>query len=387
MRELYNLEQLPSTFFIKHLFKSPYYCLSIKDILQPVMIDRIHFTIAIGKHNPIANTFLIELDESGELVKESCKSIKLKSDSKELSLWIRSSDNNTSIEIITSPNKYLYGHNLYGSSDIHLLIDSVIKKSLSTICREDLIPVAIKADKELLGIDINSMLTISNVSYYLESLPQRLNTNASITKMSNTIYVGNHKKSDTAFRIYDKFIERQDKHKLQHLSAGEINYLEDKLRVELILSHRELQKLNLTKLSDWNTDTATHIYYTYKERLKLMRDSNEDLSLLDSIEAGYFCRYKYTGDPASLIIPNKNSRTKYRNSIKEKIGIDIFKPYVEQIETSNPLIQMVSPNSLPTNGIPDSEMPVRIATIASLPLKAEMCASVILKSVQPYKAS
>lgn len=118
-----------------------------------------------------------------------------------------------------------------------------------------------------------------------------------------------------------------------------------------------------------------------------MKNSNEDLSLLDSIEAGYFCRFKYTGDPASLIIPNKNSRTKYRNSIKEKIGIDIFKPYVDQIETSNPLIQMVSPNALPTNGIPDSEMPARIATIASLPLKAEMCASVILKSVQPYKAS
>lgn len=387
MRELYNLEQLPSTFFLKHLFKSPYYCLSIKDIIQPVMIDRIHFTIAIGKHNPIANTFLIELDESGEVVKESCKSIKLKSDSKELSLLIRSIDNNTSIEIITSPNKYLYGHNLYGSSDIHLLIDTVIKKSLTTICREDLIPVAIKGDKELLGIDINSMLTVSNVSYYLESLPQRLNTNASITKMSNTIYVGNHKKSDTAFRIYDKFIERQDKHKLQHLSAGEINYLEDKLRVELILSHRELQKLNLTELSNWNSDTATTIYYFYKEKLTLMRNSNEDLSLLDDNEAAFFCRYKYTGDPASLIISDKNRRTRYRKSIKEKIGIDIFKPYSEQIETGNPLIQMVSPNALPTNGIPDSEMPVKIATIASLPLKGETCRSVILKSVKPYKAS
>lgn len=338
---------------LKHLFRSKYYKLEVADVLSPVMIDKIRFTAEIGEHNPVADTYLIELDEYGEVVKSINKSKRLQSqDSKEYGFQIRTIEN-TKLDITTSPNKYLYGHNLYGSSDISFLITETLTKALSEIERLDLLPLIQMSQIELQDIDINSMLTTTQVSHYLLSLPSRLNVNQIITPMPNTVYVGNYKKSDYAFRIYDKFVERKDKKLLVELQADEINYLEDKLRIELILHKRELQNLELINPTDWNINTAYKIYNNYRDKLKLMRDKSEDLSLLDHVERGIYFDWKYSGDPIELRVPNINTRTKYRKIFKEKMGIDIYKPYVN--ESINPLLEMVEPYQLLQNGIPDTD--------------------------------
>ncbi|MBO0615132.1 phage/plasmid replication protein, II/X family [Thiothrix fructosivorans] len=366
---------------LKHLLGSKYQYLNATDAISPVMIDRIHCLVNIGEHTPIANSFLIELDEFGEVLRATNKSIKLNSepDSKEQSMLIRSINNNTVIEVITSPNKYLYGHNLYGSSDISFLITETLTKALTQIERIDLLPLIQMSQIELHGVDINSMLTTTQVSHYLLSLPSRLNVNKIITPMPNTVYVGNYKKSDYAFRIYDKFVERKNKKLLAELQADEINYLEDKLRIELILHRRELQNLELINPTDWNINTAYKVYNDYRGKLKIMRDKSEDLSLLDHVERGIYFDWKYSGDPIELRIPNTKTRTKYRKSLKEKMGIDIYKPYVN--ESINPLLGMIEPYQLLQNGIPDTDAIVPASKLELLLQEQPLVRTTLLKDL------
>jgi hypothetical protein len=369
MDKLYQLQSLNGKtlkqIILKHIYNSRYYNLEAADVLSPVMIDKIRFTIEIGEHAPVADTYLIELDEDGELIKASNKSKRLQSKgSKEYGFQIRTIEN-TKLDITTSPNKYLYGHNLYGSSNIPFLITETVTKALTEIERLDLLPLIQMSQIELQDVDINSMVTTTQVSHYLLSLRSRLNTNMGITAKTNTVYVGNYKKSDYAFRIYDKFVERKDKKLLDALQIDEINYLEDKLRIELILHKRELQKLELTNAKDWNVATAETIFNNYKGGLSLMRNKSEDLSLLVKGERGIYFDWKYSGDPIELIIPDKNARTRYRKSFKEKFGIDIYKPYVNEV-TDNPLMQMVQPYDLQQNGISVHEIIVQAAKLELL---------------------
>lgn len=347
----------------KYLFNTRYHDLNSHDILSPVMIDRLHFLIYIGEHRPIAETYLLELDDNGEVVKASNKSIKLKTNTTDETVsYIRSAENNTAIEVITSPNKYIYGHNLYGSSNIRFLITETVLKALTEIKRIDLLPIAIESTKvKILGVDINSMCITTRPSLYLSLLPARLDTNKTITTKDNTVYVGNHIHSDSAFRIYDKWVERQNKKMLQYLSSENQEWMSDKLRIELILKSRELDRLELSDVSQWSTDTAEIIYKKYREKLKLMKAVSEDLSLLDSVEAGYYCRWKYVGDPLEVIIPAERTRRRYRESIKDKIGVDLARPY--NGEGQNPLLQMVEPRDLRMSGIPVSEIEKTVARI------------------------
>lgn len=347
----------------KHLLITRYYDLSSRDILSPVMIDRLHFIISIGEHNPIAETYLLELDDNGEIIKATNKSIKLKTDTTdETASYIRSIENNTAIEVITSPNKYIYGHNLYGSSNIRFLITETVRKALIEINRIDLLPNVVESTEiKILGVDINSMCIAPRPSQYLSLLPNRLDTNSTITAKDNTVYVGNHIHSDSAFRIYDKWVERNNKKMLQYLSNEDQEWMSDKLRIELILKPRELDKLELSNIAQWSTDTAEIIYKKYREKLKLMKAVSEDLSALDFIEAGLYSRWKYIGDPLDVIIPSKNTRTKYRKSIKDKIGVDLARPY--NGEGMNPLLQMVEPRHMRMSGIPLSEIEKTVAHI------------------------
>lgn len=347
----------------KYLLTTRYYDLNGHDILSPVMIDRLHFIISIGQHKPIAETYLLELDDSGEIVKASNKSIKLKTDTTDETVsYIRSAEDNTAIEVITSPNKYIYGHNLYGSSDIRFLITETVRKALTEINRIDLLPIAIESTEvKILGVDINSMCITPRPSMYLSLLPARLDTNKTITTKDNTVYVGNHIHSDSAFRIYDKWVERQNKKMLQYLSSENQEWMSDKLRIELILKPRELDRLELSDVSHWSTDTAEIIYKKYREKLRLMKAVSEDLSLLDSVEAGFYCRWKYVGDPLEVIIPAEATRKRYRKAIKDKIGVDLARPYSG--EGMNPLLQMVEPRHMVMSGIPVSEIEKTVARI------------------------
>jgi hypothetical protein len=205
-----------------------------------------------------------------------------------------------------------------------------------------------------------------------------------ITVMTNTVYVGNYKKSDYAFRIYDKFVERKDKKLLDALQTDEINYLEDKLRIELILHKRELQKLELTNANDWNVSTAETIFNNYKGGLSLMRNKSEDLSLLVKGERGIYFDWKYSGDPIELIIQDPNTRTKYRKIFKEKFGIDIYKPYVNEV-TDNPLIQMVQPYDLKQNGISVHETIVQATKLELLLQEQPLVRKTLLKDLSSAK--
>lgn len=345
----------------KYILTTRYYDLSSHDILSPVMIDRLHFIISIGEHSPIAETYLLELDDNGEVIKATNKSIKLKTDATdETASYIRSVYDNTAIEVITSPNKYIYGHNLYGSSDIRFLITETVRKALTEINRIDICHNVVESTEiKILGVDINSMCIAPRPSQYLSLLPNRLDTNSTITAKDNTVYVGNHIHSDSAFRIYDKWVERNNKKMLQYLSNEDQEWMSDKLRIELILKPRELDKLELSDIAQWSTDTAEIIYKKYREKLKLMKAVSEDLSLLDSVEAGYYCRWKYVGDPLEVIIPAERTRRNYRKSIKDKIGVDLARPY--NGEGMNPLLQMVEPRHMRMSGIPLSEIEKTVA--------------------------
>lgn len=148
---------------------------------------------------------------------------------------------------------------------------------------------------------------------------------------------------------------------LQYLSNEDQEWMSDKLRIELILKPRELDKLELSDIAQWSTDTAEIIYKKYREKLKLMKAVSEDLSLLDSVEAGYYCRWKYVGDPLEVIIPAERTRVRYRKSIKDKIGVDLARPY--NGEGMNPLLQMVEPRHMRMSGIPLSEIEKTVARI------------------------
>lgn len=368
----------------KHLLGARYYDLSSHDILSPVMIDKLHYRIPVGEHLPISSSILIEVDpDTGDIIKESCKSITLEtSSSKEDALDIRSlkdADGKfTILQVRCSPNKYLFNHNLYGSSDMHFLVKQTFHKALSLLDRLELYPVELNASEILIDdVDINSMATISNPIEYLSVLETKLDTIMSITKKPNTLYVGNYKHSDYAYRIYDKFTERKSKRKLQHLSAHQIDYMEDKIRIELILHKRELDKLGLTSLQDWMPDKAITTYFNYRKKLRLMKHEEENVLLIEDWKIrNTYIAWKTGSLSIELLIPDEKTRRKYINAIKDALGVDISRPYVI---TDNPLTNFVLPEDLKLNGI--NGVDVIVASIESMQIDHAKASELILDSL------
>lgn len=58
----------------------------------------------------------------------------------------------------------------------------------------------------------------------------------------------------------------------------------------------------------------------------------ENLKKLNSCEKGFYYAWKYSGETAKTIFRNKNTATKYRKILKDKLGIDIYKPYLEDTQ-------------------------------------------------------
>jgi hypothetical protein len=246
---------------------------------------------------------------------------------------------------------------------MQFLITETLVKAFQLIKQPELISLINLETVELLTVDINSMLAIPDVQSYLKLLPTRLLVPHKIETIGNTVYVGDKDHSNYAYRIYDKMVERKDKNQYDKLTPTEGGFTYDKIRIELILNNRELQSLGLYDPSRWTIQKTEELYSTYIARLRIMKNRNEDLSKLSEVAAGYYCRWRYCGDPADVIIANKNTRTRYRAEILEALGVDIYKPYSE--ENAPPVHLLLEPKELEMNGVDRQETMVRLHRLAN----------------------
>lgn len=183
-----------------------------------------------------------------------------------------------------NPSKFLQGHNIIGSDDLVSLMADVYVR----ICQyleitppaEDL--QAVRAgDYRLTRIDINYSFELSSradVLAWLRAAEYKSKTrHGRSSSKGGTLYWGKNS-NRWSLKAYCKAEEVQHpKHRLPDslVDTPLIPWVDNKLRVELVLRSKELDELNLSLASSWSPQTVSDTYFNYLKRLNM----NEQIAL------------------------------------------------------------------------------------------------------------
>jgi II/X family phage/plasmid replication protein len=180
-----------------------------------------------------------------------------------------------------NPAKFLQGHNLFGIDDpkrlMFLAMDYIYKNNILEYNYFGLDKALNKMD--LTRVDINNSYGLStqfDVTTTINSLHHGAKSrHGKATRKGDTVYLG---QSSTlwSFKGYDKLLEiltRKEQKKLQQLTLEQYNLINKRakniFRFELTLRGKELKKLNLRTLENWNKDTAQELFNEYKNKLDI----------------------------------------------------------------------------------------------------------------------
>jgi II/X family phage/plasmid replication protein len=177
-----------------------------------------------------------------------------------------------------NPSKFLQGHNVFGSDDIL----SLVYDTYLVICKQfNMSPTTtdlklVKAGLYNVGmVDINysfSLPTRSDVLAFIRAMEFKAKTrHGRPTTKGGTLYFG--KTSERwAIKLYCKAEEIQTKNgriPAQLTNQGIEHWAENKLRVELRLHGKELDKLGLTQGNHYTPSIVRKIFTDYLGKIKM----------------------------------------------------------------------------------------------------------------------
>ncbi len=357
------------------------------------MIDWLNFTVEV-QHPTIAQGHFCIIDEYGAVIRESetLKKIEGSYDSTiqvastsavnfyhqsllELGLYKGRDDGKQSsaISFYGNPAKYLQGHNIIGCECIKTLAGELVKDVMPKLGLSDYVAeVLVKInnlDFWVTRIDITKMFDLGsneNVENYLYMMPLTVKARGDRCDYTKgTFYVGKHS-TLWSFKFYNKFRELNSKSKHHRLNinftdTNLLDFSKGKLRAELLLRKKQLNKLSLT----YAKNLQPKINKLYNEFMGRMTMTNQraNTAMLDSLGNTYkstYYRWK-EGENAKLFLKGKTFY-RHKNALLE-IGVDISKPPINEEERKievEPLTKTLQPRVVRWEDIPRDIMPYLI---------------------------
>lgn len=230
-----------------------------------------------------------------------------------------------------NPSKFLQGHNIFGSDDLRELMYETYLNICTLLDLEptpdDLVRMR-AGDYRLTRIDVNYSFELpsrADVLSWLRASEFKSKTRHGRPSLKGgTVYWGKHSRR-WALKAYSKG-EEITKHRLPDALANTplTSWADNKLRIEVVLRGKELQKINLEMANKWTSKLTRTIYGKYLKRLEMNEQialSDEQLLKLPSRLRSTYVLWKEGHD---LRPPNMAKNTYYRHR-KELLeyGIDI----------------------------------------------------------------
>lgn len=294
-------------------------------------------------HDPIPSGRFISLETDGSIEWEVVKKIVCRS-SHETSIKIKSSGGDgqgraTALMIDGNLCKFLQGHNIVGSRDLNRLLLLTFRKiielhagHLRGLSSPELTEARIrKGDYLVKMLDINQLYECGNdvsVEAWLHAAHMRaLSRHGKASRDKGTVYLGQHSRR-WGMKFYNKFRELSAMGKTHELpqplqGLGLEQFIEGKLRAELRIFGKELEKHNITHGYHINAQTINELFNAYLGKIDMTTQAtliDEQLLKMPRIVQGSYQLWRQGADLRQLL----HSRTFYRHRrVLLEYGIDI----------------------------------------------------------------
>lgn len=294
-------------------------------------------------HDPLPAGHVLSIEADGSLEWDCVKSIVCRS-SHETSIKIKSSGGDgqgraTALMIDGNLCKFLQGHNVFGSRDLNTLLLLAFRKvvelhaeHLHGCSSPALTEARIKrGDYKVKMIDINQLYEVGNdasVEAWLHAAGMRaISRHGKAARDKGTVYLGKSSKR-WAFKFYNKLREMQAKglsHQLPfHLqNLGIEPFIEGKLRAELRLFSKELQKHGITHGYHLTQDRIQALFNLYLGKIDMTTQTtllDEQLMKMPNALRGTYVLWRQGADLRQLLAQNTFYR--HRRALLE-YGIEL----------------------------------------------------------------
>ncbi len=294
-------------------------------------------------HDPLPAGHVLSIEADGSLEWDCVKSITCRS-SHETSIKIKSSGGDgqgraTSLMIDGNLCKFLQGHNVFGSRDLNTLLLLAFRKivelhadHLHSCSSPALTEAKIKrGDYKVKMIDINQLYDVGNdasVEAWLHAAGMRaLSRHGKAARDKGTVYLGKLSKR-WAMKFYNKHREmiakgvtHQLPFHLQHL--GLEDFIQGKLRAELRIFSKELQKHGIRHGRDLTQDRINALFNLYLGKIDMTTQAtllDEQLIKMPNALRGTYTLWRQGADLRQLLAQNTFYR--HRKALLE-FGIEL----------------------------------------------------------------
>lgn len=229
------------------------------------MIDWLTFRLSVEPHDPLANGAVMKLGPAGEVEWTSTARLAVVG-SYESSVFVRSLDSR-SVEISGNPSKFFQGHNLWGSTDLQMLVDELTKH----VCgRAGLVPTGFES---LSRVDVTAMVDLGTPDA-VRAVLRALGQSATMRHRGKghaygegTVYWGKGSRR-WSLKAYNK-LEEITSHKGADPTSPVALISAGKLRLELTLRGLQLKDMGLRSAASWDINTAMKILREFLANLEL----------------------------------------------------------------------------------------------------------------------
>lgn len=323
-----------------------------------MMIDTVKVIIPVEWHRPLFGGRMVSTKSVGGTEAVEYEVLKFESveGSYSSSLLLRCVDGRD-LELYGSPTKWLTGHNLFGSTDLRLLlrrsIDRLYDGPLAGYPPISDIDIA---DAKIQRIDVNEMFSLNSledVRLYLKvaaarmSVARRSEDTKTLSRDGNTLGIGMQKgnRSSWKLRAYAKGpecrVRRKGKSSLPTRLLGDeavMGWIDRQLRLEYELHGRELDRLGLRYVRDWDVGTAAAVWagksdliFWGDEPVEVEMSVCKELSISDKNTLKTYDAWRAGRDLRAIY--SSASFKRWRSRIKAAYHVDIALPPPESGST------------------------------------------------------
>ncbi len=307
-------------------------------------------------HEPLNSGSVLKVLPSGEVDWESPCRLQVEG-SHEQGITVKSQGGDgsglaTELVIHGNPAKFLQGHNIFGSDDLlSLVLDTflTVASKLNLPLTQETIDLVREGDYPLARVDINGMFelrTLADVKNWLRAAEFKSKTrHGRPSSKGGTLYWGKHSRR-WSIKAYSKGeeIQASKSHKLapQFKDTPLYDFAQNKLRIELTLRSKELEKIGLKTARSWQKETSMRLLNTYIKRIEMSEQialSTKVLHELPTYLRSTYVLWKDGHNPREML--SKPTFYKHRAHLLQH-GIDI-NITVEKVDRSNvvPLVRVL----------------------------------------------
>lgn len=302
-----------------------------------IMIDWVSCLIPWKHDKPINDGNIVSIDPDGSISWQTEKWLSVPG-SYESSVQVRSHHSETECSHIMfsgNPVKFLQGHNIWGTGDLGSLTIEAFFKCLRHLGITDdgclpKYPHSCVYSARLTRIDLAAMFHMDNaksVNSWLRSAEFSANLrHRGKGQMTNgTLYFGKHSRR-WSLKFYHKGQEVRDNKKHQReLPDSLLQFADKSLRAEIVLRGKELDKLGLSVIGEWDNVNVEDVYNSYLSRLELSENMTsidpEKLADLPPRLKGVYRCWENGDDMRQMY--SKSTFYRYRRQMLDALNIDI----------------------------------------------------------------